>query len=149
MSQHPIISPRDEIINTMIDLAHLSRSQRIVVAGSDSAELYLALRRRGFAYPVLASGGRIPRAQYSAGLIAGEHSFQAIETVFLGAAANVAILIESQESGLGVKVRNRLQQLGFRVEAGARCRDGFVLAAHRQDFDQGFGQSLGAIANVA
>ena len=70
-------------------------------------------------------------------------------SVFLGAAANVAISIESQESGLGVKVRNRLQQLGFRVEAGARCRDGFVLAAHRQDFDQGFGQSLGAIANVA
>lgn len=155
MSQHPIISPRDEIINTMIDLAHLSRSQRIVVAGSDSPELYLALRRRGFAYPVLASGGRIPRAQYSAGLIAGEHSFQAIETavtqisIFLGAAANVAILIESQENGLGVKVRNRLQQLGFRVEAGARCRDGFVLAAHRQDFDQGFGQSRGTIANVA
>ena len=53
------------------------------------------------------------------------------------------------ENGLGVKVRNRLQQLGFRVEAGVRCRDGFVLAAHRQDFDQGFGQSLGAIANVA
>ena len=37
MSQHPIISPRDEIINTMIDLAHLSRSQRIVVAGSDES----------------------------------------------------------------------------------------------------------------
>ena len=60
MSQHPTISPRDEIINTMIDLAHLSRSRQIVVAGGDSAELYLALRRRGFAYPVLASSGRIP-----------------------------------------------------------------------------------------
>ncbi|HZC94908.1 MAG TPA: hypothetical protein VE267_02035 [Bradyrhizobium sp.] len=151
MSQHPIISSRDEIIDTMIDLAHLSRSHRIVIAGSDSTELYLALQRRGFAYPVLASAGRIPRGQHSAALIAGDRSFQAIEATmaqilgFLGAAANIAISIESQESGLGARVRNKLQQLGFRIEGGARCRAGFVLAAHRQDFGQGFG----TLANVA
>jgi len=38
-----------------------------------------------------------------------------------------------------------LQQLGFRIEAGARCHQGFVLAAHREEL----GQPFGAIANVA
>lgn len=155
MSQQPLISPRDEIVNTMIDLAHLSRSHRIVVAGDDSIELYLALRRRGFAYPVIASHRRVPRGPYTAALIAGDLSFPAIEAAlaqvsrFLDAAANIAVSIESRESGLGLKVRTKLQQLGFRIEAGARCREGFVLAAHRQDLGQGFGQNLGAIANVA
>jgi hypothetical protein len=151
VSQQPLISPRDQIVNTMIDLAHLSRSHRIVIAGNGKIELYLALKRRGFTSLVLASSGRIPRGHYSAGLIAGNLSFQAIEIAlaqvsrFLDAAADIAVSIESQESGLGAKVRTRLQQLGFRIEGGARCREGFVLAAHRQDV----GQNFGAIANVA
>jgi hypothetical protein len=151
VSQQPLISPRDQIVNTMIDLAHLSRSHRIVIAGNGKIELYLALKRRGFTYLVLASSGGIPRGHYSAGLISGNLSFQEIETALahvsrsLDAAADIAVSIESQESGLGAKVRTRLQQLGFRIEGGARCREGFVLAAHRQDV----GQNFGAIANVA
>ena len=145
MSQHPLISPQEEIVNTMIDLARLSRSHRIVIAGNDSTELYLALKRRGFVYPVLASSCRIPCGQHSAGLIAGGHSFEAIEAAvvriarLLDATANIAVSIEPHASGLGAKVRDKLQQLGFRIEAGARCREGFVLAAHRQDFRQNFG----------
>ena len=87
----------------------------------------------------------------AAGLVAGDHSYQAIEAAivqtsrFLNSSANIAVSIESQENGLGARVRTKLQQLGFRIEAGARCRKGFVLAAHRQEFGQGFG----AIANVA
>jgi hypothetical protein len=151
MSQQPLITPQDEIVNTMIDLARLSRSHRIVIGGNDSTELYLALKRRGFAYPVLASACRTPCGQHSAGLIAGDRSFEAIETAvvqiarFLDATANIAVSIGPQASGLGAKVRTKLQQLGFRIEAGARCREGFVLAAHRQDFRQDFG----AISKVA
>lgn len=154
MSHQPFISPRDEIVNTMIDLGHLSRSHRIVIAGSGSVELYLALRRRGFVYPILTSSRRIRRGQCAAALIAGNLSFSAIETAlaqtsgFLEAAANVAVSIELQESGLTLKVRTKLQQLGFRIEAGARCREAFVLAAHRQDVGQGFGQNFGTMANV-
>jgi hypothetical protein len=155
MSQQPLISPQDEIVNTMIDLAHLSRSHRIVIAGGDSIALYLALKRRGFSHPVLASASRLPCGQHSAALIAGDRSFEAIEAAvaqisrFLSAAANIAVSIESHESGLGAKVRTKLQQLGFRIEAGARCRQGFVLAAHRQGLNQDFGQDFGTIANVA
>jgi hypothetical protein len=155
VSHQQLISPRDEIVNTMVDLGHLSRSHRIVIAGSGSVELYLALRRRGFVYPILASSRRICLGQCAAALIAGNLSYSAIETAlaqtsgFLEAAANVAVSIESQESGLALKVRTKLQQLGFRIEAGARCREAFVLAAHRQDVGQGFGQNFGTIANVA
>ena len=151
MSRQPSLSPRDELIDTMINLTHLSKSHRIVVAGGDSVELYLALRRRGFTYGALASSCRGPSGQHSAGLIAGDRSYPAIEAAInqisrhLYAAASLTISIESQEIGLGGKVSAKLQQLGFRIEAGARCHQGFVLAAHREEF----GQHFGAIANVA
>jgi hypothetical protein len=151
MSRQPFLSPRDEMVDTMINLAHLSKSHRIVVAGANSIELYLALRRRGFAFGALASACRGPSGQHSAGLITGDRCYQAIEASInqiskrLYAAASITISIESQESGLGGKVRAKLQQLGFRIEAGARCHQGFVLAAHREEF----GQHFGDIANVA
>jgi hypothetical protein len=143
--------PRDEIVDTMIDLARLGKMQRIVLAGNDSMEIYVALRQRGFAFSVLASACRTASGQHAAGLIAGCESYSAIESAlvqvssFLNSAANIAIAIQSRENGLISKVRTKLQQLGFRIEAGARCREGFVLAAHRQEFSQGFG----AIRKVA
>jgi hypothetical protein len=151
MSRPAFASPRDEIVDTMINLTHLSRAQRIVVAGGDGIELYLALRRRGFGFGVLASTCRTPLARHSVGLIAGDRCYQSIEATIsqigrlLCPAASLTISIESQESGLAAKVRTRLQQLGFRIEAGARCQQGFVLAAHREEAFQHFG----AIANVA
>ena len=65
-------------------------------------------------------------------------------TRFLDATASIAVSIGPQANGLGAKVRARLLQLGFRIEAGARCREGFVLAAHRQDYRQGFGTTAKA-----
>jgi hypothetical protein len=32
--------------------------------------------------------------------------------------------------------RERLQQMGFRIEAGVRCEQGLVLSAHRHGFGQ-------------
>ena len=55
---------------------------------------------------------------------------------FLSAHAAVAILIESREGELCMKVRQRLQQMGFRIEAGVRCQQGLVLSACRLDFAQ-------------
>lgn len=151
MSRPAFASPRDEIVDTMINLTHLSRAHRIVVAGGDGIELYLALRRRGFGFGVLASTCSTPVARHSVGLIAGDRCYQAIEATIgqigplLCPTASLTISIESQESGLAAKVRTRLQQLGFRIEAGARCQQGFVLTAHREEAFQ----QLGAIANVA
>jgi hypothetical protein len=137
--------PQDEIVDTMIDLARLDKTQRIVLAGQGSMDIYLALKRRGFIFSVLASACRGAGRQHAAGLISGCESYQAIEaaliqvSTFLNSAADIAIAIESRENGLIGRVRTKLQQLGFRIEAGARCREGFVLAAHRQEFSQSFG----------
>ena len=97
---------------------------RAIVAGSDSLELYLALRRRGFIRVATAATCRISTAQHSVGLITGENSLQAIEAAlaqispFLSTSAAIAVLIDSRESGISLKIRTRLEQMGFRIEAG-------------------------------
>jgi hypothetical protein len=45
-------------------------------------------------------------------------------------------VIDSRESGFCLKVRARLEQMGFRIEAGVRCQQGLVLSAYRQGFAQ-------------
>ena len=48
MVQPHSVSNREQVIDTMIELTRLSNLHRTIVAGSDSLEIYLALRRRGF-----------------------------------------------------------------------------------------------------
>jgi hypothetical protein len=136
------VSTREQVVETMIELTRLSNLHRAIIAGSDSMELYLALRRRGFIRVATTATCRIPRAQHAVGLITGQNSLQAIEAAlaqmsqFLGANAAIAVLIDSRESGLSLKVRSRLEQMGFRIEAGVRCQQGLVLSAYRQGFGQ-------------
>ena len=130
---------REQVIDTMIELTRLSSQLRAIVAGSDSLELYLALRRRGFARVSTPETCRIPRGQHAVGLITGQNSLAAVEAVltrispFLSA---IAVLIDSRESGFCLKIRTRLEQMGFRIEAGVRCQQGLVLSAYRQGFGQ-------------
>jgi hypothetical protein len=137
--------PQDEIVDTMIDLAHLGKAQQIILAGQGSVDICLALKQRGFMFCVLASACRAAGGRYAAGLVSGCESYPAVEAAlvqvsgFLNSAADIAIAIPSRETGLIRRARAKLQQLGFRIEAGARCREGFVLAAHRREFNQGFG----------
>ena len=58
----------------MIGLTRLSNLHRAIVAGSDSLELYLALRRRGFIRVATTATCRIPRRQHAVGLITGQNS---------------------------------------------------------------------------
>ena len=133
---------REQVIDTMIELTRLSNLHRAIVAGSDSLELYLALRRRGFIRAATTATCRIPKAQHAVGLITGQNSRGAIEAAladispYLCAHAAIAVLIDSRESGLSLKVRSRLEQMGFRIEAGVRCQQGLVLSAYRQGFGQ-------------
>jgi hypothetical protein len=140
---HPhSVSNREQVIDTMIELTRLSYLHRAIVAGSESLELYLALRRRGFVRSATTATCRIPKAQHAVGLITGQNSRGAIEAAlaeispYLCAYAAIAVLIDSRESGLSLKVRSRLEQMGFRIEAGVRCHQGLVLSAYRQGFGQ-------------
>jgi hypothetical protein len=131
---------REQVVDTMIDLTRLSGSQRAIVAGSDRMELYLALRRRGISRVATPATCQISRAQHAVGLIAGQGSPGAIEAAlaeispFLCTNAAVAVLIDSRESGFCLKIRTRLERMGFQIEAGVRCQQGLVLSAYRQGF---------------
>jgi hypothetical protein len=142
MLQPHSASNREQVVDTMIELTRLSNLHRAIVAGSDSLELYLALRRRGFVRVATPATCRISRGQHAVGLITGQNTLQAIEAgltqiaPFLSASATVAVLIDSRESGVCLRIRTRLEQMGFRIEAGVRCQQGLVLSAYRQGFGQ-------------
>jgi hypothetical protein len=135
-------SDREQVVDTMIGLTRLTNLHRAIVAGSGSIDFYLALRRRGFLRAATAATCGIPKGQHAVGLIAGHNSLQAIEAAlvklspFLGTSATVAVLIDSREIGAGLRIRGKLEQMGFRIEAGVRCQEGFVLSAFRRGFGQ-------------
>lgn len=140
MVQPHSVSNREQVVDTMVELTRLSNLHRAIVAGNGSLEFYLALRRRGFVRVATSATCRIPKGQHAVGLIAGQNSLQAIEAAlteisqFLSASAAIAVLIDSRESGFNLRIRAKLEQMGFRIEAGARCPQGFVLSAVRQGF---------------
>jgi hypothetical protein len=142
MVQPHSASGQEQVVDTMIGLTRLSNLHRAIIAGGGSMELYLALRRRGFVRVATTATCRVARGQHAVGLITGQNSLSAIEAAlaqippFLGANAAIAVLIDSRESGFSLKIRTRLEQLGFRIEAGVRCQQGLVLSAYRQGFGQ-------------
>ena len=112
------------------------------ITGRDRMELYLALWRRGFIRVATTATCRVPRGQHVVGLITGQNSLGDIEAAlaqispFLSTNAAIAVLIYSRESGFCLKIRSRLEQMGFRIEAGVRCQQGLVLSAYRYGFGQ-------------
>ena len=147
MVQPDSVSNREQVVDTMIGLTRLSNLHRTILAGSDSMGLYLALRRRGFIRVATSSTCRIARGQHAIGLVAGHEPSRTTENAlaeispFLSTKATVAVLIDSREGGSSLGIRLRLQQMGFRIEAGVRCQQGLVMSACRHDFGQ--------MANVA
>jgi hypothetical protein len=135
-------SDGEQVVDTMIGLTRLTSLHRAIVAGSDSLELYLALRRRGYIRVATTATCRVPRGQHTVGLITGQNSLRALQAAlaqispFLCTSAAIAVLIDSRESGFCLKIRTRLEQMGFRIEAGVRCQQGLVLSAYRQGFGQ-------------
>jgi hypothetical protein len=142
MAQPHAGSNRDQVVDAMIGLTRLSSLHRAIVVGSDGLEFYLALRQRGFLRVATPETCRLPRGQHTIGLIAGQDPVQAIESAltrispFLSLSTTIAVLIDSREPGASLKIRARLGQMGFRIEAGARCQQGLVLAGYRQSFGQ-------------
>jgi hypothetical protein len=131
-------SDQDQVVDTMIDLTRLSSLHRAIVGGAGSIELCTAFRRRGYTNVTTPAAGRLARGLHTVGLIMGDSSIGAIDVAlmelapFLCASASVAVLIGTHENGCGIRIRARLEQMGFRIEAGVRCRRGLVLSAYRQ-----------------
>ena len=142
MLQSHSVSNHAQVLETMIELTRLSHLHRVIVAGGDDMELYLALRRRGFMRVATTATCRVPKAQHTVGLITGQNTLRAIEAAlaqispFLSTSAALAVLIDSRESATCLKIRAKLEQVGFRIEAGVRCQQGLVLSAYRHGFGQ-------------
>ena len=148
MMQLSSVAGREQAIDTMIALTRLSNPHRAIVAGRQSMELLVSLRRRGFARistPTTHSG---PRGQHSIALIIAETSQAATEAVLaevsrlLAANATIAILMNSREGEFCLNLRKKLEQIGFSIDAGVRCQEGLVLSASRQAFSQGVCQAF-------
>jgi len=142
MVQPHSVLGREQILDTMIELARLSYLHRAIIAGDDGMELYLGLKRRGFIRVATVSKWRIPRRQHAIGLIAGRDPPESIERTlsevspFLSLSATIAIFLIDSKGGSSVRIRTKLQDMGFQIEAGVRCQQGLVLSAHRQGFIQ-------------
>jgi hypothetical protein len=140
MVQSNVTSDVGPILDTMIGLTRLTPMQRVIVAGSESMELYLELRRRGFFRATTPELCRRPRVQHAIGFIAGHGALAGIEpsldqiSAFLAVNAGLALLVGSGQNGL--QIRRKLEALGFRIEAGVRCSQGLVLSASRHGYQQ-------------
>lgn len=134
------VSDQAQVLDTMIALTRLSLLQRAIIGGSGGTELYRGLRRRGFMRVATISTGWLAPRQHAIGLLADRGP--ALETAlteispFLSASATIAVLIDADESSSSSSVRAKLQQMGFRIDAGVRCHQGLVLSACRKNFGQ-------------
>jgi hypothetical protein len=134
-------SDQTQVLDTMIGLTRLTNLQRAIIAGGGGMELYLGLRRRGFMRVATISTSWVPRRQHAIGLLADRNSTSLEKALtdmspFLCTNSTVAVLIDSYESTSSLKIRAKLQQMGFQIEAGVRCHQGLVLSACRQGFNQ-------------
>jgi hypothetical protein len=134
-------SDQAQVLDTMIGLTRLTNLQRAIIAGGGGMELYLGLRRRGFMRVATISTSWVPRRQHAIGLLADRNATSLEKALtdmspFLCTNSTVAVLIDSYESSSSLKVRAKLQQMGFQIEAGVRCHQGLVLSACRQGFNQ-------------
>jgi hypothetical protein len=133
------VASEDRIVDAMIDLARLSRSQRVIVTGAYAFETYLGLLDRGFSRVATTATCRSPCGQHDVALVMGRHSVPAIEALltrivpFLNPHAVVALWMGSDGHQHGKALQQVLERLGFRIEAGARCEDGFVVSARRRE----------------
>jgi hypothetical protein len=121
---------------TLIGLARLSDSRRVLLAGSSGTELYKELRRHGCTrVSTLANCGR-PKGQYDALLVAWRReSLEALEKHlgwylrYLSPRGVVVIWVSRDESTVHRRLRSMLDRFCLRIEAGASCPDGLAVAA--------------------
>src|SRR5258705_3798587 len=78
MVQPHSVSNREQVVDTMIEFTRLSSLHRAIVAGGDSLELYLALRRRGIIRVATTETCRGPKGQHAGGPITGRNSLAAL-----------------------------------------------------------------------
>src|SRR5262245_61474172 len=141
MIQARVIPAGERIVEPMLALARCSKLQRIIVAGSRSAELMFELHRRGHVRVATTANCGLPAGQYDVAL--GDwrqRSIKALATTldwlvdFLSPGGVVVVWVDPQEPAGNRKLRRALEAHGLIVEAGTIREHGCGVAAQRHDF---------------
>jgi hypothetical protein len=140
MLQSRLNPASERIIEPMVALARCSKLQRIIVAGSRSAELMFELHRRGYIRVATTASCGLPARQYDVALIDWrQRSIKALETTldwlveFLPPAGVLVVWVDPQEPAGNRKLRSALIRHGFLVEAGTIHEHGSAVCAQRCD----------------
>jgi hypothetical protein len=137
MTQPGFIPSDDRIVDTMIGLACAAKSHRIILAGSNSFETFLELRRRGYPRVTTTRICRAPFGQHDVAFIAQRApSVRALEAILEGlvhflSPVGVLVVWIGPHQISSRSFRLFLEKLGFRIESGTCCESGVVLSARR------------------
>jgi hypothetical protein len=130
----------ERIIESMLALARCSKQQRVIVAGSKSAELMFELHRRGHIRVATTANCGLPSGQYDVALVDWrQRSIKALETTldwlvdFLSPTGVLVIWVDAQERAGNRTLRSTLERHGLVVEAGTIREHGSAVAAQRSD----------------
>src|SRR5215831_9227836 len=140
MIQTRLIPAGGRIVEPMLALARCSKLQRIIVAGSKSAELMFELHRRGHVRVATTANCGLPAGQYDAALVDWrQRSIKALETTldwlvdFLSPAGVVVVWVDPEDPAGNRKLRRALEAHGLTVEAGTIREYGCAVSAQRRD----------------
>jgi hypothetical protein len=140
MTQSSPIPSDERIVDAMIQLARAAKSHRMIAAGSNSAEIFLELHRRGYPRVTTTRICLVPCGQYDVALVAWrEQSIRTLETTldrlvhYLSAAGVLVVWIGPHERVPDQALRLAFGRLGFRIESGISCENGIAIAARRLD----------------
>jgi hypothetical protein len=138
MTQSNSIPSDGRIVDAMIQLAGAAKLHRMIVAGSNSPEVFLELHRRGHLRVTTARLCDVPCGQFDVALVAWrEHSIKALETTlahlvpFLSSVGVLVVWAGPHERMPNRTLRLAVEKLGFRIESATCCENGVAVCARR------------------
>jgi hypothetical protein len=138
MTQSSPIPSDERIVDAMIPVARAAKSHRVVVAGSNSSDVFRELHRRGFTRATTTKHCRVPRGQFDMALVSWrEHSIKALATTlgwlvhFLSATGILVVWIGPHERMPIQSLSLVLGELGFCIALGTVCENGVAISARR------------------
>lgn len=129
----------ESTLDTMIQLAQVGKSHRVVAAGAARLDIYSGLYRRGFVRVTTLADSAVSHIQHDAALVAGQHSIKAVEALLvrvvsrLRAQGTIVVWVDSAGGQRGRPIQLALERLAFHIQFAAKCQTGFAVAARRDD----------------
>jgi hypothetical protein len=149
MTRSNSIPSDSRIVDTMIQLARAAKLHRMIVAGSNSPEVFLKLHSRGYLRATTAKLCDVPCGQFDVALVAWrEPSTKALETtlahlvLFLSGTGVLVVWAGPHERMPNHTLRLAVEKLGFRIESATCCENGVAVCARRLQGGRSFGRLL-------